>query len=412
MSPSLSIIIPTHNRREQLRRGLEALARQTIDLQEFEVVVVADGCTDGTLEMLGDYRPGYALQAVSLPGQGPAAARNAGAAAARGTLLVFLDDDIVAEAGFVAAHLQAQRDSGEKVVIGYLPPVLTTQSGFFRTALHNWWETMFDRMRRPGHRFSYRDLLSGNFSLPAGLFARLGGFNTDLRCHEDYEFGMRLVQSGVLFFFAPQALGYHHEKTNISRSLRRKFEEGEADVVLGRLHPELRPSLLMATLLEDFPLPVQMIGFLAFRLPVVGTPLMHLVQLGLPVLEWFRLRPFWRYTLDGLMAYWYWRGVARHFKSLGEVQGFLVEPGPPRQAPDIDLDLAQGLTAAEQLLDRERPASAAVRYGRHLVGWIPALPGAERLRGAHLRRILAVDLLPAFRRALAQAGIKAIFGSE
>jgi hypothetical protein len=194
--------------------------------------------------------------------------------------------------------------------------------------------------------------------------------------------------------------------------LRRKYEEGEADVILGRLHPELRPVLLMAKILENHRLTMRVIGFFAFRMPGQGTLLMRLSQLGLPILEWFRLRLFWRYLLDLLMAYWYWRGVAQEIQSVNEVKTFLAETAPPQANLDIELDLAEGLGAAERMLDQVRPDSATFRYGPHLVGWLPPQPGVERLCGAHLRRILALDLLNALYRALLLAGGEAISGSN
>jgi hypothetical protein len=153
-----------------------------------------------------------------------------------------------------------------------------------------------------------------------------------------------------------------------------------------------------------------LISGLAFHVPLLSDLLAKIFATGLGILEWLRLRWFWRRLLDVLMAYWYWRGVAKEMRSLAEVKRFLGGPALPQSGPEIDLDLSIGLEAAERLLDQARPASVAIRYGPHLVGWIPAKPGAERLRGVHLRRILAVDLLPAFRRVLVQAGGDAILG--
>jgi hypothetical protein len=76
-----------------------------------------------------------------------------------------------------------------QVVIGYLP-ARVRDTDFFSIALRGWWDAMFQEMWKPGHRFTFRDLLSGNFSLERGLFDAVGGFETQLRCHEDYELGL------------------------------------------------------------------------------------------------------------------------------------------------------------------------------------------------------------------------------
>ena len=410
--PSVSVVIPTHNRRLSLALTLDSIGRQTVSPEIFEVIVIADGCQDGTQEMLSQYRAGYRLAIISQAGLGSSAARNAGAAQATGELIIFLDDDIRASPGLIESHFKAHQKNPDSAVIGYYPPRSDDQPGLFRIALYTWWEKMFDQMRQAGHRFSCTEILSGNFSISAETFRRLNGFDPALEVHEDYEFGMRLIKENIPIIFEPEALGYHYQATDIKGSLSRKFQEGKADVILGRLHPELRSTLLMYKLIQFPGLYNNLLGTLAFHLAFLGDVMAKMLYVGLGVLEWLRLRWFWRRLLDGLMAYWYWRGVARHLRSLDEVKRYLEEPGPPQTGPDIDLDLAEGLEAAEQLLDRARPTCAAIHYGPHLVGWIPPRPGAECLRGVHLRRILAVELLPALRRALIQAGAADVFGSK
>jgi len=67
MTPELSVVIPTYNRREYLRACLESLARQTASPEEFEVVVTVDGSTDGTIEMLASLPTPYALRVLTQP---------------------------------------------------------------------------------------------------------------------------------------------------------------------------------------------------------------------------------------------------------------------------------------------------------------------------------------------------------
>src|SRR5919205_3892081 len=115
-SVELSVIIPTYNRREPLRTCLEALSGQTI--ANFEVVVVIDGSTDGTREMLAAMATPYALRAIWQQNSGQCAARNHGAAMANGRYFLFLDDDIIADPGLVAGHLRAQLEHGGILALG------------------------------------------------------------------------------------------------------------------------------------------------------------------------------------------------------------------------------------------------------------------------------------------------------
>lgn len=393
--PTVSLIIPTHNRGVALQRTLAALSVQTYPADDMEVVIVADGCTDGTVEMLRNYQAPFTLHVSEQPGQGPGAARNCGARNARGRLLIFLDDDIEAAPALVEAHVHAHRNKPDQVVIGYVPPVIPQGPvDFFRMRLRIWWEDQFQAMRRSDHRYMYSNLLSGNFSLETRLFARVGGFDPTFRCHEDYELGMRLIKAGAVFSFAPGALGYHHDMTDLDRALERKYQEGEADVLMGRRHPELRPVLLMARLEAHSLLPSRVMCAIAFTWPRVGDALAAWARQMLHLLEWMRLHRPWRRLLHGLFAYWYWRGVAKELETRRAVINFLrgCPTSPDESGLEIEIDLREGLEVAERRLDQERPSAVRVRYGQQFIGRIPSQVGAERLRGAHLRPHLATTL--------------------
>jgi glycosyltransferase involved in cell wall biosynthesis len=401
--PTVSLIIPTYNRSTSLRRTLDALHAQIYPLQQVEVIVVADGCTDGTTEMLRHYEGPFALRVIEQSNQGPAAARNQGAAQARGRLLIFLDDDIEAAPSLIEAHVRAHAGQPYRVVIGYLPPVIPEPADFFRVELRGWWEAMFQPMRQPGYRYGYWNLLSGNFSLEAGLFARVGGFDTALRCHEDYELGIRLIKVGALLTFAADAWGYHHEVTDLDGSLLRQYQEGRADVMMVHRHPELCLAVRLAYLEQSWSFLDRWLRRLAFFWPAVGDRLTASLQRVLALLEWMRLRGRWRRLLYELLDYWYWRGIAEELSSRVAWADFLQDSLRQSRgdASEIGLDLRQGLQAAEQRLDAERPASVHLRYGQQPVGRIPPKPGAERLRGAHLRPILAADWVWPMLKALA-----------
>jgi GT2 family glycosyltransferase len=392
--PTISVIIPSHNRSDVLRRTLNALREQTYPLQQLEVLVVVDGCTDGTGEMLGYYKAPFALRVIEQPNYGPAAARNEGAVQAEGEILLFLDDDIVSAPSLIEAHVRAHQCRSGHAVIGYLPPVFQGQMDFFRVGLRTWWENKFHALRQIGHRYTYQDMLSGNFSVEAGLFARVGGFDTTFWCHEDYELGVRLIEAGIPFTFAEDALGYHHENSDLDRSFLRARQEGCADVLIGRRHPELRLTLPLA----HFEAPCSPLSCilrnLAFEWPTAGDRLANGVCSVLDFLEQVRLRWPWRHLYGILRGYWYLRGVADELgnrRALGSfLQGGLARTGGDKL--EIDVDLSEGLVEAERRLDIVRPTGVHIRYGQHLIGRIPTQPGAERLRGVHLRPILASEL--------------------
>jgi glycosyltransferase involved in cell wall biosynthesis len=100
-----SIIIPTYNRKDNLVRILESLKDQTASPGDFEVIVVDDGSTDDSSAVAGLAFP-FSLRYLRQANLGSAAARNAGAELASGDLLIFLDDDMIVEKGFISGLLR------------------------------------------------------------------------------------------------------------------------------------------------------------------------------------------------------------------------------------------------------------------------------------------------------------------
>ena len=405
--PLASVVIPTHNRLGAVRRTIDSLTRQTCGPERYEIVVAANACTDGTLDWLRGLDLPCMLRVIDLPAPGAAAARNAGAGAARGAVLIFVDDDVTVAPEFVAAHLAAHGVDGTsatgslplRAAIGYLPAALQPDGDFFAIALRGWWEAMFDRMREPGHRFAYTDLLTGNFSMPREHFARLGGFDERYRCHEDYELGYRLIQAGAAFVFVQGAWGLHADHTRLDRACWRKREEGRADVQLGIQHPALRSGLLMTRRQSR---KQRLLRSLAFHAPWVGDRLAAGLGRVLPALEAAGARASWRRVLYGIFGYWYERGLADAAGTPAALRR--LAPGDAAGGnAGLDLDVSD-LDLAEHRLDTKRPDAATLRMGSRVFARVAPQPGSERLAGRHLRPTLAGQVHWAYVRALIDAG--------
>jgi len=250
-------------------------------------------------------------------------------------------------------------------------------------------------------------MLSGNFSIEADLFDRLGGFDAAIKdCGgEDYEFGVRIIKAGILFTCAAKALAYHyeHETTNLDRLFRKFIQEGRAEVHIGRRHPDMIPTLG----LSQFEKPNSRAERIRFKLaldwPAVGDFLAESLRLILDLLERLRMRGFWSRLFGALHRYWYWRGVKEELGGR-EALSLFLQDGPAHAGEntcEIELDLSQGLEVAMQQVDAVRPDTARIRYGQHIIGKIPPQLGAEQLRGIHLRPILAGHFALPLLKALA-----------
>jgi glycosyltransferase involved in cell wall biosynthesis len=104
VSAAASIVVPTRNRAGYLRVCLDSMCAQQVDAP-FEVIVVDDGSTDATPAVAA----AKGAKLVSTEASGPNAARNAGVRAAEGELVVFVDDDVDAPPGWLAAYLDGAR---------------------------------------------------------------------------------------------------------------------------------------------------------------------------------------------------------------------------------------------------------------------------------------------------------------
>ncbi|HLM18240.1 MAG TPA: hypothetical protein VK549_10490, partial [Acidimicrobiia bacterium] len=141
---------------------------------------------------------------------------------------------------------------------------------------------------------------------------------------------------------------------------------------------------------------------LTFAMPRAVEPLLRSLGWSLGVAERARQRTVQRRLVRTLHFLAYWQGVAEEAHGHGELVALLSDAGPaePTGDAEVDIDLAVGVDAAEARLDLERPASMRLRLGRREVGSIPAVPGAEPLRGGHLRPLLAGPLAGSFAAAL------------
>ena len=230
----LSVVVPTFNRREGILRLLRALEAQTLPAERFEVVVVNDGSTDGTAEALAALKTSYRLRGLTQDNDGPAAARNAGLHQAEGRLIVFLDDDVVPEPELLEAHLAAQGDADDLVVVGPMyPPTDWPRSAWVR------WEErqllkQYDAMDRGLYPCTPRQFYTGNASAPRALLLRAGGFDPRFKRAEDVELAFRLWAIGARFHFEPAAEVLHYASRSFASWRRTPYQYGQYDVVMGR----------------------------------------------------------------------------------------------------------------------------------------------------------------------------------
>lgn len=242
MPLEFSVVIPTHNRSEVLFEVLKALEVQA-GAPEFEVVVVDDGSSDGTAEMMERLATPLALKYVRQDNRGPAAARNRGVLEARAPRVAFLGDDTVPEPGWLAAHREAHRrlgDRGTQAVIGYTRwHRRLRQTAFLRYINEHGLQFGYSLIHDPNN-VPFNFLYTSNLSLAKQM---LLDEPFDLRfphaAWEDIEASYRMFHRGLKLAYASDAVVEHDHPTDLKRFADRQEKAGYSAVVFYRLHPEL-----------------------------------------------------------------------------------------------------------------------------------------------------------------------------
>jgi len=219
-----SIIIPTFERRAHVAGCLESLAALDFDRSRWEAIFVDDGSAAPAEEEVRTAAKELPVRLLLNAHRGPAAARNAGAAQARGRYLVFTDDDCRPDPAWLTAFAERFAAEGECAIGG--KSVNAVSANVYSEASQVLLDYLYARFNAvPGKA---QLLISNNFALPAAVFHAIGGFDTGFpkAAAEDRDLCARLGESGCPLFYEPRAVVLHHHALSLRRFCRQHFNYG------------------------------------------------------------------------------------------------------------------------------------------------------------------------------------------
>jgi glycosyltransferase involved in cell wall biosynthesis len=246
--PRMSVILPTFNRKQALQDCLAALEKQSLNPDQFEVIVVDDGSTDGTGDLVHQTKPDFTLEYIRQGNSGAGAARRKAVQRARGQYVLLMNDETIAHPRMLAEHLRVHGHGESKLVV--MGSIHFPESAS-RRALTQYLATrgfMYPQYAmRDGRDYECARLTAGNVSVSRSILAAAGSFESKLRVAEDLELGLRLDQRGLrLLYHASAQAGPQHADVSLSDLVQRARTYGPAYLWLLRKYPHLRSQMPVA----------------------------------------------------------------------------------------------------------------------------------------------------------------------
>lgn len=252
----ISVVIPMRNEADILERCLSAMEELDYPGELFEVVIVNDGSTDNTAELVKNRNWSFNYQYIETDGVGVSRARDIGFRRAKGDFIAFTDADCVVERDWLL-RLSEPFDVDVAAVGG---PNLTPEDDvpFARCV-----GLALSFLSRPGARYAYeggtvREIHHNptcNVMYRKEVLEEVNGFNHDLITTDDEELDYRIRKRGYRIIYTPHARVKHYRRPNWKKFMKMAYNYGLGRMQSTKLHPEMgrwfhfAPVILIVTII-------------------------------------------------------------------------------------------------------------------------------------------------------------------
>ena len=221
-SPFISVVIATYSRPERLSTCLEAFSRLDYPADLLEIIVVDDGSPMSLQAAMASYSGKASLAMLRQSNAGAAAARNAGAKAAKGQYLAITDDDCLPASDWLRQFAKQLESLPDHALGGQIVNSLTTNACAAASQLLI--DYLYDYYQGKEGRF----FASNNMIVPAKRFEAIGGFDSSFpgAAAEDRDFFRRWLTAGFQMAYCANAVIFHAHEMNFYGFLRQHFRYG------------------------------------------------------------------------------------------------------------------------------------------------------------------------------------------
>lgn len=249
MLPTISVIIPTYNRKDSLWRALDSLGQQTYPMDRLEVVVVDDGSTDETLTIVNKQFP-FSFCYLQQKNQGATAARNYGAKVSQSEILVFIDDDITISPQALEALAEKLDKKTKILAMGTINKRSSGHASVYTPVVL----TMADHslIAHDDVELHCVDCNSELLACKRRDFFDIGMFQDPTKGNgwpnwDDVDFGYRAHLKGFRLIGTSKAIAEHWDYSISNRTMacQRFYRAGRSAVWLFKRHPELQSLIPM-----------------------------------------------------------------------------------------------------------------------------------------------------------------------
>lgn len=231
--PLISVLTLTKNRAELLRKNLQSLVGQTVPGDE--IIIINNASSDHTMSVLRSFQSILPIRHYISRAHGFSPLYNAAIRKSKNQILVFFDDDCVADPLFLANHRNAHQGKTPRIVQGksYSIPKGNIYADMMGDHYQNW---LTLHKTKDGTLTTFDNK---NVSLPRSVIEKYGNFDLKLGGGaEDIEMGMRLTRHGIPIVLDPTIVAYHHERTSLKNVIAQHVRFARSDAALSKSFPQ------------------------------------------------------------------------------------------------------------------------------------------------------------------------------